>query len=339
MPQATRSRTRTITWIVAAAFFMETLDSTIIATALPAMAAEYGVSPLDMSHGITAYLIAMAAFAPAAGWSTERFGARRMFVGAIAVFPAASLLCGLAPEPWSFFAARVLQGAACAFMSPVGRFVVLRETPKHQLIEAIGTITWPGLIGPVIGPVLGGLIITHASWRWAFFVNVPLGLVGAWLVLRYIPPHAAGPSQPLDRIGFLLNALALSCTVFGLTLLGEPGGRVALALAWVAAGLLAGAAALRHARRTAAPMLDLRALRVRTFAIANASAGFASRVAIHASPFLLPLMLQVGLGLSALQAGFAVLVYMLGNLAMKTVTTPILRRFGFRRVMVLNGAL
>ncbi|WP_077035718.1 MFS transporter [Pelomonas sp. KK5] len=331
---------RRIAWIVGAAFFMETLDSMIIATALPAMARSFGTTPLQMSQGITAYLVAMAAFAPAAGWSAERFGARRMFVGAIAAFTGASVLCGLAPSPATFFAARALQGAAAALMSPVGRFVVLRETPKQRLIEAIGTITWPGLIGPVVGPVLGGLIVEHASWRWAFFLNLPLGMIGAWLVMRFFPLRKPGHPQALDLRGFLLNATALGAIVQGLSLLGERQGEgIAVPLSVLAFGLAAGALALRHAARAQAPMLDLRVLRVRSFRMANATAGFLSRVAIHASPFLLPLMLQVGMGMSPLDAGTAMLVYMAGNLLMKAVTTPVLRRYGFRTVLTVNGAI
>jgi EmrB/QacA subfamily drug resistance transporter len=330
---------RAISLTVAAAFFMETLDATVITTALPAIAAGFGTTPLAASIGITTYLIAMAVFIPAAGWCGERFGPRKVFATAVGVFTLASLLCGIAPSLWSFVAARVLQGAAAAFMSPVGRLVVLRETPKQQLIEAMATIVWPALIAPVVGPPLGGLIVAHASWRWIFLLNVPLGLIGLWLIRRYIPARDAAARARFDLRGFVLTALALTAVVYGLTLLAERPQAFALPLAIVAAGLLLAVAAVRHARRAAAPMIDPRVFGIPSFATACFGAGFPSRAAINASPFLLPLMFQIGFGFGPLRAGLMVLVYMLGNLAMKSVSTPLLRRFGLRTALVCSGAL
>ena len=330
---------RAIAFTVAAAFFMETLDASIITTALPAIGAGFGTTALGVSASVTAYLVAMAVFVPAAGWCGERYGARRVFAAAVAVFTLASLLCGLAPSLWALVAARVLQGAAAAFMSPVGRFVVLRETPQNRIIEAIATITWPGLIAPVLGPPLGGLIVSHVSWHWIFLINVPLGAIGVWLVLRYIPYRAPTRQARFDTPGFVLTALSLAALVEGLAELGERHGSRTWPLLLIAVGIAAGVAAVRHARRTKDPMLDLRALAVPTFALAVASVGFVSRVAINASPFLLPLMFQIGFDMSPTQAGLMVLVYMAGNLLMKSATTPVLRRFGFRRVLTVNGAL
>lgn len=330
---------RAIAFTVAAAFFMETLDASIITTALPAIGAGFGTTALGVSASVTAYLVAMAVFVPAAGWCGERYGARRVFAAAVAVFTLASLLCGLAPSLWALVAARVLQGAAAAFMSPVGRFVVLRETPQNRIIEAIATITWPGLIAPVLGPPLGGFIVSHVSWHWIFLINVPLGAIGVWLVLRYIPYRAPTRQARFDTLGFVLTALSLAALVEGLAELGERHGGRTWSLLLIAVGIAAGVAAVRHARRTKDPMLDLRALAVPTFALAVASVGFVSRVAINASPFLLPLMFQIGFGMSPTQAGLMVLVYMAGNLLMKSATTPVLRRFGFRRVLTVNGAL
>lgn len=330
---------RAIAFTVAAAFFMETLDASIITTALPAIGAGFGTTALGVSASVTVYLVAMAVFVPAAGWCGERYGARRVFAAAVGVFTFASLLCGLAPSLWALIAARTLQGAAAAFMSPVGRFVVLRETPQNRIIEAIATITWPGLIAPVLGPPLGGFIVSHVSWHWIFLINVPLGAIGVWLVLRYIPYRAPTRQARFDTAGFVLTALSLAALVEGLAELGERHGGRTWPLLLIAVGIAAGVAAVRHARRTPDPMLDLRALAVPTFALAVASVGFISRVAINASPFLLPLMFQIGFGMSPTQAGLMVLVYMAGNLLMKSATTPVLRRFGFRRVLTVNGAL
>jgi EmrB/QacA subfamily drug resistance transporter len=330
---------RAIAFTVAAAFFMETLDASIITTALPAIGAGFGTTALGVSASVTVYLVAMAVFVPAAGWCGERYGARRVFAAAVGVFTFASLLCGLAPSLWALIAARTLQGAAAAFMSPVGRFVVLRETPQNRIIEAIATITWPGLIAPVLGPPLGGFIVSHVSWHWIFLINVPLGAIGVWLVLRYIPYRTPTRQARFDTQGFVLTALSLAALVEGLAELGERHGGRTWPLLLIAVGIAAGIAAVRHARRTPDPMLDLRALAVPTFALAVASVGFVSRVAINASPFLLPLMFQIGFGMSPTQAGLMVLVYMAGNLLMKSATTPVLRRFGFRRVLTVNGAL
>lgn len=329
---------RRIALVVAAAFFMETLDASIITTALPAISQSFHRPALSLTLGVSLYLLALAVFVPTAGWASERFGARNVFVGAIAVFTASSLACGLAPSPWTFFAARTVQGAAAAFMSPVGRLVVLRETPKQYLIEAIGLITWPALIAPVVGPPLAGFLTTYASWRWIFFLNVPLGLAGIALVARLLPRHEAHKHQRFDSVGFLLTAVALAFLVQGLSLIGERSDAAA-GVGLLAAGVVSSFIAVRHARVQAAPLLDLRAAAVPTFAISQISAGLVTRAAISATPFLLPLLFEIGFGMNALAAGSMLLVYMLGNLVMKSATTRTLRRFGFARVLTANGAL
>lgn len=325
--------------IVAAAFFMETLDASIIVTALPSIARSFGEATLAMSLGISAYLVAVAVFVPTAGWVSDRYGARNVFAAAIGGFTIASLMCGLSPSFWIFIVSRILQGAAAAFMSPVGRLVVLRETPKNRLIESLGMIVWPALIGPVVGPPLGGLIATYASWRWIFFINLPIGALGLWLVLRYIPRHEAGTRRPFDLRGFAYTAASLVALIQGLSFIAETQAHRIAGVALVCAGIIAGVLAVRHAHRHPTPLLDLAATREPTFVLSTLSAGLLGRIAIQATPFLLPLMFQIGFGDSAFKSGLMVLVYMGGNLVMKVGTTRLLRRFGFRTVVVANGLL
>jgi EmrB/QacA subfamily drug resistance transporter len=330
---------RRIPLIVATAFFMETLDSTIVTTALPAMAASFGENALRLTTSITVYLVAMTIFVPTAGWASNRLGARNLFAGAVACFTLASLLCGIAPSFWSLIAARALQGASAAFMSPVGRLIVLRETPKQRIINAIGLIVWPGLVAPVIGPALGGWITTYASWRWIFLVNIPVGLLGTYLVWRFVPKHAEAGRAPFDARGFALTALSLALLIYGLSAIARGASDPAFGVAFVLSGIVVGFAAVRHALRHPAPILDLRAAAIPTFSLSVITAGLIARIAISMTPFLLPLMFQIAFHLNAFEAGIMVLVYMAGNLAMKSVTTPILHRFKFRSVILANGVL
>lgn len=311
------STPRLVAPLVALVFFIQMLDSTIIATSLPQMAVDFDTTPVAMSIGLTSYLLAMAVVLPAAGWVGERFGERRVLVLAVLGFVLASLGCGWAGSLEAFVAARVLQGCAAAMMAPVGRMLVLRHAPKSELMAAIATITWPALIAPVIGPVLGAWITESLDWRWNFFLNLPLGLVAILLFLVLVPRPPRAVAQPFDRIGFLLSAGALLALLGGLELALT---HTAQALPVLLLGLVLAMAALRHLMRHPAPLFDLRVCRIQTFRLATLTAGTLGRVTTNATPFLLPLLLQVGYGLAPLAAGQLVLVYFLGNLAMKGVT-------------------
>nr|WP_256432881.1 MFS transporter [Novosphingobium sp. SG751A] len=328
-----------VSLIVAIAFFMETLDATIIVTALPQMARDFGVDPARMSMGITAYLMAAACFVTASGWLADRVGTRTLFAGAIGLFAIASLICGFAGDFTVFVGGRALQGAAAAMMSPVGRLVVLRTSEKKDLMRALSALIWPGLVAPVLGPPLGGWIMAMASWHWIFFVNVPVALVGIALVLAYVPNEVQTRTK-FDFKGFVLTALALACLTYGFDLLGLRDMRhlvIGLGLMTMAGAI--GVAALRHMRAAPAPLVRLDALRVRSFFISSVTGGVLSRAAISATPFLLPLMFQLAFGLSPLEAGGMLMLYMLANLAMKTITNPIIARYGIRAVLVWSSLI
>lgn len=329
---------RLISRLVALVFFIQLLDATIIVTSLPKMAADFGVAPVAMSVGVTVYLLAMAVVLPAAGWIGERFGARRVLIASVSLFTAASLACGLSGQLDVFVASRIAQGAAAALMAPVGRMLVLRNAPKSELMNAIATITWPALFAPVIGPVLGAWITETLGWRWNFFINLPLGLAAIILFLALAPAEARGAARRFDSRGFALCAAALLCLLGGFELF-VAGHDPVLSGAPILAGAASALLAARHLHRSAEPLFDLSILRIPSFRIATMTAGTLGRTAINSTPFLLPLLLQVGFSLSPLAAGQLVLIYFLGNLAMKSVTTPIMRRFGFRQVLTANGLM
>ncbi|NIE78393.1 MFS transporter [Pantoea sp. Tr-811] len=333
---------RQATWIallVAVTFFMENLDATVIATALPQMARDFAENPVSLNIGISAYLLAVAVFIPLSGWVADRFGARQVFAGAIGLFTLASWLCGLAPTLETFVAARVLQGIGGALMVPVGRLVVLRTTEKQDLVKMLAVITWPGLVAPVLGPPLGGLIVTHLSWPWIFYLNIPLGglaIAAAWWL---IPNARASETRRFDLMGFVFLASACAAWLLGLEMLGSlSGGSLGAGAALVAAGALLTWLSVRHCRRHPQPLLPLATLGIATFR-ASIVGGTLFRLSISALPFLIPLLLQVGFGLSPVDAGLLVLAIFAGNLAMKPFTTGLLRRHGFRRVLLVNGLI
>ncbi|MFC5694772.1 MFS transporter [Pseudomonas sp. GCM10022186] len=315
---------------------MELLDATAVLTALPQMAAEFGEPTVRMNLVVSLYLLAAALFVPISGWAADRFGPRRVFVCAIGLFMCSSLACAAATSLLQLSLARLLQGASGAMMVPVGQVILLRWSSRENLLRAMAYLTMPALIGPVLGPPLGGLLVSALSWQWIFLINLPIGLLGIVLVLRHVPDYPGQPGRTLDFPGFCLSGCALACLVFGFEALGHG----LLPPAWIAlllgAGFCAALLYLRHARRVAEPLIDLRLLRIPTFATAI-WAGNLFRLGSASQPFLLVLLFQVGFGLSALEAGLLTLAGGAGALCMKFLSVRIVQRFGFRRTLMANA--
>lgn len=335
---AGRRRNTLTALLVATAFFMENLDGTVITTAVPAMARDFGVIPTDLGLGVSAYLLTLGVFIPISGWMAERFGSRRVFCSALILFTLASLACGLADNLWAFIALRVVQGIGGAMMVPVGRLVLLRSTPKHDLMRVMSILIWPGLFAPVLGPPLGGFITEYTSWRWIFYLNIPVGfaaLAAAWLL---IPNEIEDTRRPFDWQGFFWIGGGLASVLWGVELCGRaelPWQEMTLFLGVGAAMLAIG---IRHLNRHPHPMLLLTPIKHPTYAV-NIRGGSLFRMSVGAVPFLLPLMFQVGYGMDAFHAGQLVLVVFAGNLAMKMFTTPVMKRFGFQRILLCNGVI
>jgi EmrB/QacA subfamily drug resistance transporter len=328
-----------LTGLVASAFFMEMMDGTVIATALPTMARSFHVGVIEMNIGMTAYLLTLAVFIPVSGWMADRMGARTTFVTAIGVFTAASVLCGFAHSLVTFTAMRVVQGMGGAMMVPVGRLVVLRATPKERLTEALMYITWPGMIALVVGPPLGGFITTYASWPWIFFLNLPVGVLAAVLAWRWIENVRETERTRFDWPTFLLAAVASTGLVYAMEVLGAPGAQWQRAAGVLGVSALSAAAAVSVARRRpATALIDLESMQLKGFA-QSVYGGTAYRTAVSVLPFLLPLMFQVGFGLSAFRSGLYVLTLFGGDLSMKALVVPVLRRWGFRQVLIANGVI
>ncbi|OHB32008.1 MAG: MFS transporter [Phenylobacterium sp. RIFCSPHIGHO2_01_FULL_69_31] len=324
--------------IIGSALLMQTLNATVITNALPAMARAFDVEPLRLNTAITVYMLSAAIFLPLSGWLADRFGARRVFMCSIVLYAAGSAACGFAGDLWQLILFRFLQGAAGATLMPVGRLVLLRTTPKRELVGAMSVVTMPALLGPVMGPVIGGAIVTFADWRWIFFMNLPIAVIGLILVWRHVPEvREQGPS-PVDLPGIVLTGLGLAALIFGFENLG----REALG-PWAVAGLFAlGLASLGlyawHAGRTPHAVIQLGIFRKPTFTASVIGGGF-MRVAMGANPFLLAMLLQVAFGMSAFAAGLMTFISAVGALVMKTTAPPILRRFGFRTVLLVNAVI
>jgi EmrB/QacA subfamily drug resistance transporter len=324
--------------IVACGLFMENLDSTVLSTSLPAIAADLHEDPIALKLALTSYLLSLAVFVPISGWVADKYGARTVFMAAIAVFTGGSMLCGLSHSLPEFVLYRIVQGLGGAMMVPVGRLVILRSVEKSEMISALAWLTIPALIGPVIGPPLGGFITTYLHWRWIFYVNVPVGMLGLALTWRFIANVTEVHTPPLDKTGFALTGLGLSAFIFGLALLGENAGPLTAGLILTATGLAFCAAYVWHARRTKDPVIDLRLLRIATFRAGVIGASF-FRIGVGAIPFLLPLMLQLSFGLSPFQAGMVTFAAAAGALIMKVTAAPVIRSFGFRNVLIVNALI
>jgi len=323
---------------VTLATFMEVLDTSIANVALQHMAGTLGASQEEATWVLTSYLVSSAIVLPISGWLSNRIGRKRFYMSCVAMFTVCSLLCGIAQTLPLLIVARVLQGAAAAMMVPVGRLVLLRTTPKSELVGALSVLTMPALVGPVVGPILGGFIVTYFDWRWIFFINLPVALVGVVLVRAFVPDVREDHVPPIDWWGVILTGLCLASLLFGFENLGRdflPPGEIAglftisaicFALYWL------------HARRNPHAIIDLAIFRLPSFRAATVGGAFI-RIGVGALPFLLAMLLQVGFGMSALGAGLMTFVSSAGALFMKGAAPPLLRRFGFRQVLIVNAVL
>ncbi len=332
------NKQRVIPLIVATALFMENMDSTVIATSLPAIAHDIGTSPLTLKLAITSYLLSLAVFIPASGWTADRFGARLVFALAVGVFMTGSIGCAMSTSVRDFVFARILHGMGGAMMTPVGRLVLLRSIDKSALVNAMAWVTVPALIGPVLGPPLGGFITTYFSWHWIFIINIPIGLIGIFMALRFIDPIKSEHQERFDLYGLVLSGIGLAGIAFGLSVAGLN------LLPWTAVGALIGVGMISmtlyvmHARRTGSPVLDFSLLRLSTLRAAILG-GFMFRVGIGALPFLLPLLMQIGFGLSPFQSGLVTFASSAGAMGMKALAARIIRTFGFRNLMTINAVI
>jgi len=325
-------------WLVAVGFFMQTLDATIVNTALPAMAASLGESPLRMQSVIVAYSLTMAMLIPASGWMADRFGTRRIYVGAIGLFVLGSVLCAVANSLALLVAARVVQGLGGALLLPVGRLVVLRTFPRERFLQAMSFVAIPGLIGPLIGPTLGGWLVEAVSWHWIFLINVPVGVLGALATLRYMPAPAPVSVGRFDLAGYLLLAFGMVSVSLALDGLSGLGLRQASVLVLMIFGLASLTAYWLHALRRPDPLFSPTLFKVGSLRIGLLGNLF-SRLGSSCMPFLIPLLLQVTMGYSPAQAGMMMLPVAIASMSMKRITTPLILRHGYRRVLVVNTLL
>ena len=337
-PSTLRGHALAVALLAAGALFMENLDATIIATGLPTMARDFGTSAIAVNVGITAYLLTLAIFIPVSGWVAMRFGEQRVFTSAILIFTCASALCGLSHTLPLFTASRVLQGIGGSMMVPVGRLMVLRASTKAQLMKAIAYTIWPALVAPILGPPLGGWILSFTTWPWMFLLNVPIGVVLFALALKLVPKDRETVRESFDLPGFLLAGSASFCLMYLLESLEvehAPGMKAAV---FLVATIVLSLALIWWLRRAKEPLFSLDVFRIETFRVSN-GAGSLFRMAVYSVPFLLPLLFQEAFGLNPLESGSLTMAVFAGNLAMKPLTGPLLRRYGFRTVLLWNGTL
>lgn len=329
---------RMIPYIVGCALFMQMLDATVVATALPTMAADLNTSVIRMNAIITSYLLAVAVFVPVSGWAADRFGARRIFLAAILLFTLSSVACAASQSLEQLVAARVVQGLAGAMMVPVGRIILLRRVPKTELLRAMSVLTLPALFGPILGPPVGGFLVTYTTWHWIFLMNIPVGILGIILVLKFIRNDYPISAQRLDWVGFLLSSIALSTLVISFESIGHPTMPLNLLGILFTVGLLSGLSYIWYARRALNPIIDLSLLKSRSFAI-SVLGGNLCRFSLGAVPYMLAILLQVGFGMSAFAAGMVTFTSAVGALIMKPIAPFIIRRFGYKHVLVYNALL
>jgi EmrB/QacA subfamily drug resistance transporter len=325
-------------WVVAVALFMEGLDTTIVNTAVPAIADGLQVAPLSLKAVVTSYILSLAVGIPVSGWMADRYGTRRVFGVAVAVFTLASILCGLAQNVPMLVAGRILQGVGAAMMMPVGRLAIIRTFPKAELLRAMNFVIIPALIGPLLGPTVGGLIVHWFSWHYIFFINVPVGLLALWLAHRYMPDYRGDTWRPLDVVGLVLFGSGAALLSWLLEIFGEHqlDATSAALLLLLSLGLLAAYA--WHSRETAHPLLRLALFRVRTFRV-SVVGGFITRLGVGGMPFLLPLLYQLGLGMPAWQSGLLMMPVAAAAMGMKLIASRVLARFGYRRVLTVNTVM
>ncbi|MGB9463326.1 MAG: DHA2 family efflux MFS transporter permease subunit, partial [Candidatus Acidiferrum sp.] len=323
------SSKRLLPWLVAVAFFMESLDTTILNTAVPAISEALHVAPLSMKSVLASYTLSLAVFIPISGWMADRFGTRRVFTSAIGLFTLGSFLCGISSNIHVLVACRVLQGCGGAMMVPVGRLTLVRAFAKSELIRAMSFVAIPALIGPMLGPIAGGLIVGYFHWRLIFFVNIPIGLVGLLMVYLHLPDYREERVHPLDIVGLILFGSGVALLSYVLEIFGEhtlSTGEI-LGLLTISLSLIAGY--LLHARQIAFPLLQLSLFRIRTFS-ASVSGSFFTRLGIGGVPFLLPLLYQVGLGFTPIQSGLLIMPQAIASMSTKFLLPKILNRVGYR---------